>query len=425
MRGSSKRVLFFAESATLAHVCRPYVLAQILAERGWEVHFAVDSHYRFVLSGRHIAIHPMYSRSPEEFARALRSPGVIFPYELLARYADAERRLIDQVRPDLVIGDLRPSLSVSARRSSVPYAALANAYWSPFVAQRTVPIPTNKLLAAARWSQSASDALLSGFTRWFQRAAPKLLRGQLSGLNRLRREHGFLEFSDYFTGFSDADWTLYADIPVLFRMSEELPDCHRFIGHIAWAPEVGMPAEFLSVRDDRPVVYVSLGSSGSPAQLASMLAVLERQNVRVLVATAGLVDKRGWSGNAFFAPYLPGDQAAALATVAITNGGSPSTYQALMHGVPVIGVASNLDQLLAMERVDAFGAGKLLRADTFSRRRFREAFEALRGSSPARMRANTLAQHLRGFTPAEQFPLAVRALMRRQASNGRARRARD
>ena len=35
-------------------------------------------------------------------------------------------------QPDLVIGDFRLSLSVSARVAGVPYIAIANSWWSPF-----------------------------------------------------------------------------------------------------------------------------------------------------------------------------------------------------------------------------------------------------------------------------------------------------
>src|SRR6185437_13111769 len=47
----------------------------------------------------------------------------------------------------------------------------------------------------------------------------------------------------------------------------------------------------------------------------------------------------------------------------ICNGGSPTCYQALSAGVPVIGIASNLDQFLNMLAIERLGAGVMLRAD--------------------------------------------------------------
>ncbi|MFX7895023.1 glycosyl transferase family 1, partial [Acinetobacter baumannii] len=39
--------------------------------------------------------------------------------------------MIEAFKPDLVIGDFRLSLSVSARLAGVPYMAISNAYWTP------------------------------------------------------------------------------------------------------------------------------------------------------------------------------------------------------------------------------------------------------------------------------------------------------
>jgi UDP:flavonoid glycosyltransferase YjiC (YdhE family) len=46
----------------------------------------------------------------------------------------------------------------------------------------------------------------------------------------------------------------------------------------------------------------------------------------------------------------------------VCNGGSSTAYQALAAGCPVLGIASNLDQLLAMDAIAARGAGYMLRA---------------------------------------------------------------
>ena len=48
--------------------------------------------------------------------------------------------MLAEIAPDLVVGDLRVSLSVSARLAGIPYVAIANAYWSPY-ARRRFPLP--------------------------------------------------------------------------------------------------------------------------------------------------------------------------------------------------------------------------------------------------------------------------------------------
>lgn len=46
----------------------------------------------------------------------------------LRKYVEADLRVLDEIAPDLVVGDLRISLSVSARLAGIPYIAIANAY---------------------------------------------------------------------------------------------------------------------------------------------------------------------------------------------------------------------------------------------------------------------------------------------------------
>ena len=78
------RILLCGESATLAHVCRPYVLAGWLHDAGHEVHFAADNYYRFVYESAPLACHFLRSRSPVQFAQILREQGVLFPEGLLS-----------------------------------------------------------------------------------------------------------------------------------------------------------------------------------------------------------------------------------------------------------------------------------------------------------------------------------------------------
>ena len=49
----------------------------------------------------------------------------------LDRYVEEDLRLIDSFRPDVVVGDFRVSLAISARKARIPYVNVTNAYWSP------------------------------------------------------------------------------------------------------------------------------------------------------------------------------------------------------------------------------------------------------------------------------------------------------
>ena len=88
--------------------------------------------------------------------------------------------------------------------------------------------------------------------------------------------------------------------------------------------------------------------------------------ITVIAATVGSRVAIAPPPNAWLADYLPGREAAQRSCLVICNGGSPTSQQALAAGVPVIGVATNLDQFLNMVAIESAGAGVTLRADRFS-----------------------------------------------------------
>jgi len=94
-----------------------------------------------------------------------------------------------------------------------------------------------------------------------------------------------------------------------------------------------------------------------------------------MVATAGRLQLEVCPPNILIADLLPGIDAAKRSNLVICNGGSLTCFQALSVGVPVIGVASNLDQFLNMQALERIGAGLTLRADRFSVRGLQEAVQ--------------------------------------------------
>ena len=111
--------------------------------------------------------------------------------------------------------------------------------------------------------------------------------------------------------------------------------------------------------------------------LPLVLEALADLPVTVIAATAGTIDVASAPANAFVAAYLPGDLAARRASLVICNGGSPTSQQALAAGVPVLGVAGNLDQFLNMGGVVKAGAGVILRADRFRKKKLLRQVRAM------------------------------------------------
>src|SRR5690606_12179519 len=129
--GSTRRtVLILGESVALAHVGRPVVLARALDPDRYDVHVAFDPRHEWVAreapAGRY---HPLASITPEAFLST--PPGRSYTLDELRGYLADERRLYEEVQPDLVVADFRPTAPTSGAAAGIPVATLVNAHWSP------------------------------------------------------------------------------------------------------------------------------------------------------------------------------------------------------------------------------------------------------------------------------------------------------
>jgi UDP:flavonoid glycosyltransferase YjiC (YdhE family) len=157
------------------------------------------------------------------------------------------------------------------------------------------------------------------------------------------------------------------------------------------------------VPEDRPVVYVNLGSSGAEGLLAAVLEALADLPVVVLAATAGGSRLASVPDNVFVADYLPGDRCVARAALTISNGGTMSTQQSLAAGVPVLGLVTHADQLAFARAVQAAGAGEWLSANRAGAAAIGRLARRLLNQEPYRRAASRLAGIFASYDSAARF----------------------
>lgn len=345
------RILFIAEAVTLAHVGRMLSLAHALDSRGYEVLVASDPRYRAAIGDVSVPMCDLRTIPSQQFFEALDAGRPIYSWRDLVRYVDDDRRVIREQRPDVVVGDFRLSLAASARLEKVPYVTLTNAYWSPYAEiDFVVPdIPATRLLGVTMGQ------------RLFDLVRPLAFAHHAAPVNRMLRQFKLPPGPrDLRYAYTDADYTLYSDIREMVP-TRPLPGHHRFVGPVQWAPNLPVPTWWTEIPRTKPILYVNFGSSGRGELLSAILGALEALPVTIVAATAGRVGLPRSGRNPFVADYLPGDEAVRLASIVVCNGGSPSCYQALTAGKPVIGLPTNLDQYLNMSLVERVGAGRLIR----------------------------------------------------------------
>jgi UDP:flavonoid glycosyltransferase YjiC (YdhE family) len=404
--------LFVTENVTLAQCVRLVTLARSLPAERYEVHFACSDFPELVFAPGEFTRHAIVSLSPDAAARALQSGQRLYEKGTLLRYIDAERRLIEQVEPALVVGDFRLSLSTSAELLGVPSATLINAYWSPYAPRVALPVPDHPILG---W---LGEELTE---RYFPRAVPHVFRHFASPLNAARARHGLAPVGSLLEMLTHGSHTLYPDDPWLTPV-QSAPAHHHFLGPVLWQPELaegeadyGEELERV-LQAGKPLVYLTLGSSGTVSLLPALLEALGALPLHALVATAGRMRLPSVPENVTVRRFVRGTDVARRATLVVTNGGSTTGYQALSQGTPVLGLPSNLDQFLATEAIDRAGAGISVKARRADVATLRAALERALTDGELRRGARAVAERFSRHDSAAAFRTFVDAASARPAA---------
>ena len=292
----------------------------------------------------------------ERFLENLSKGAVLFPPDVIRRYVKQDRELIAAIRPDLIVGDLRLSLPISARLESIPCAVVTNAYWSPYAKRRSI-IPALPL------TRVVPPRLLGPV---FQLAQPLVNAVHVGGFNTLRKEFGLPPIKrDIRAMFTEGTYVLYADVPE-FVPTQNLPDNHHYVGTCYWTPPVPKPDwwDQMSV-DSKPKVFVAMGSSGSLAVLPALFRAISRLPVSMMVATSGRPIPPT-AIDTYSADLLPLAETTENSSVVVSHGGSTGCYAAITSGTPVLGIPGNADQQLATALLEENGAGIGVRVEEAS-----------------------------------------------------------
>jgi UDP:flavonoid glycosyltransferase YjiC (YdhE family) len=398
----SIRILFVAEDVTDDQVTRLVSLARSLPHSGYEIWFACARVEESWFAGTHVRTRAIESMPRSQILRAVAEGRQAYDAAVLERYLEEDRRLLREVRPDLVVANFRPSLSVSAPLEGVPVATVVSAHWSPYAVRSELPVPDHPMV------RKVGVALAK---RFLPKALPTALALFAKPINDLRKKYGLRRIGSLREVMTWGDVVLQPDTPEL-APTRGAPSTHHYLGRIPWSAPVPVPEWWDELPADRPTVYVTLGSSGNLEAWPTLREALGTLPINVLLATAGRVESSGLPKNFWAADYLPGHQAARRAELVVTNGGSGSSYQALSEGKPVVGVASNLDQHLAMSGVERAGAGVTLRAANLTVDEVRQAVSGLIASPAHAAAARRLGEQLSETDAGARFTALVDELTR-------------
>jgi UDP:flavonoid glycosyltransferase YjiC (YdhE family) len=343
----SRVALFpFVSGGVLAHLGACVSVGAALRERGHEVFVGVDEpQQRFVeaagLTPVHVTEIEQRRNDPNRF-------GVYKTVEEVVETTRADTEIIARLAPDAAVVDVRVSAKLACETLGIPSISLMHQLaWSE---RWRAPSPWRR---RAQWIRRPLRA--AAFIRVLLDPDPLGIKVVQEAWRGARAELGLPAVSSFYeTGYAAVCTTPLLD------PAADFPENWRWVGPITWSAPAGAAPE----RRDRPLVYVTQGSTGDPHALRRVVSELAGAPVDVLVSTGGLCDPfelQAMGSNVRAERLVHGRAAMEAADVAVVHGGHLTTLEAHLAATPTLVIPLGYDQFLWADRVERLGTGTSLR----------------------------------------------------------------
>ena len=383
------RILVFPYGHMLAHTSRPFELAKELRLRGHSVIFAGAGAFMRLPRDAGFKSIDLYSVPVDYVLRRARSGRVRFyNREHCMKCCKADLTAIDKTKPDLVLSDFRLTASTSCKLAGVPNAAILNGNWTRYY---KLPQRAPEHFALTKFLGSR---IVSAFFPFVKQMVVSM---DVGPFNFLRKKTGLEPFGNFLDVWMGGDLTLLADTPG-WSPTIGLPDTCSYIGPVIWEPDTALPLWYKDLSAAKPVIYVTLGSTGNPEVFDIAARIFADRPWQVVMTTANLSNRTSYPPNFFVASYAPGSAIMQKADLVICQGGSGTIFQALRNGVPVIGIPTMHEQEFNMQRVVDLGLGIQLSELRFQEKDLLNAVARILEDPSIRQRAKQFARDLNQYS---------------------------
>ncbi len=316
------RILAIPSAVGLAHLTRLALIARELAQVGAEVAFAFRDPKNDIFKRMNFPVLPVADVIVADF-----TANVYDAYEppLIEQCIQDELAAIRKFKPDVVLGDFRPTAAISARLAQVPYVSVVDGCMTNYFNPVSVMLTETQYPTRFKWATSVTEFIQHvqkrSLARHFRAAA---------------RNHGVKRLSSLFD-FLEGDLTLISDLPD-FNPLLKLPDHFHYIGPLIWEGLDSLPYALPPTDPDRALIYATVGNTGQEQFMDLVMQALGGDEAYQVVLTTGayLSLRLPTAANIYVARFIPGSQILPQAQAMIHCGGSGSTYQALLYGAPTI-----------------------------------------------------------------------------------------
>lgn len=350
------KAIFVPFAPSLAHVSRCLAIAETWRARGHIAIFAVGAERTAMVQDAGFETHPV----PEVSGAVFRADRGFrwLTREYFTQNLKAEQVILADAEPDVVVFDFRFTTALSARLTGLPSVSILHGNGLRLALQ---PRETARLMLGDPPEARGIAALrLRVMRRLFPIVFQLLMRTAARRLALLLKAHGLPPVNSPFELLLGNE-ILVADIPAL--LPPNLPSNCHVVGPLTWSGWA-QSAPWLDELDDRPLVYVTMGSTvEAQSALVKIIDALRDAPYNVVVSTGSLSlpDDLKLPAHIRVFSTVPGAAVVRRSAAVIHHGGHGTLMQALAAGVPSLIAPSNPDQTLVAQQAQELGIGHSLR----------------------------------------------------------------
>ena len=356
---TNKRTLVFAPCAfNLAETSRMVEIAKAVsrdpaAGKVFEIHFISDGgEFESMIEKHAFALTRMEPRlTPEKIEHIAK---VDRGEKFTPAFTDAEMRervrnetaVLKQLHPAAVITGSYPSIPVTCRVLQVPLVWVVQSTWLPEFFEHGAGM-TDRVRPAP--VKAVADKSVYAFINFWVR------HGFLNTVNRAAKHFGvpgYKSIFDYWRG----EITLVAEPPGFSGAS--LPPNHFFIGPLIPQDEFPLPEAIRGIPRDKPLIYLAMGSSGTPEIVARIIESFEGKPYRVIAPVKFQLERAPGThvpSNVLVTDWVPALEVNEMADLAVIHGGIGTVMTAALAGKPVVGVGMQMEQVANLACLERLG----------------------------------------------------------------------
>lgn len=327
----------------------------------------------------------------EEFRETIQATGAIFePYEAASRGGGGPAFSQDaQTVPPQVIGRLR-ALSPDV----IMYDFMCG--WAkPLIEELQLPVIALRPTYASNEHYNSIQNM-PGIQEFVGTIKARMAA---QGINDEAAEEKFMKrMTSIFTSFEQFNVVF---IPRFFQpMEETFDERFVFVGPSILPRHQETPFPFEQLHDERPLLYISLGSIAIDHLefYRHCLAAFGGQRWQVVLTVGKSTDITQLGpipDNFLLSPYVPQLDILPRTQVFVTHGGTNSVMESMYYGVPMVVVPQQPEQRMNGERIVDLGLGALLDKNTVDAANLHAAVEQIAQNVQYRERAQSLQQAMR------------------------------